>query len=157
MPILPSNIRKQNVIRVSEMAEIVPRLALRLKVHRVGGGVVHHVAILKKTLDQQGIPSRMIKGFCIIEDTKEACEHYWVRTEEGLDLDIAFTVARLKNHELMALVPVLLETLPPGLNRSDSEETRILDENRRLFELFESDPKAFWREAPRDVATFLLK
>ena len=137
--------------------EIVTRLALRLKVYRVGGAVVHHVALLKKSLDQKGIQTRMIKGYCVIEDTKEACEHYWLRTEEGLDIDIGFMVARLKNPELMALVPVLLETLPPGLNRSDVEESRILDENHRLFELFESDPKAFWREAPRDVATFPLK
>ena len=137
--------------------EIVTRLALRLKVHQVGGGVVHHVAILKKTLDRKGVPSRMIKGYCVIEDTKEACEHYWLRTEEGLDLDIGFAVARLKNPELMALEPVLLESLPAGLNRSDAEETRILVENHRLFELFESDPKEFWREAPRDVSTFLLK
>jgi hypothetical protein len=139
------------------MEDIVSRLALRLKVHRVGGAVVHHVALLKKSLDQKGIQTRMIKGYCVIEDTKEACEHYWLRTEEGLDLDIGFVVARLKNPELMALVPVLLESLPEGLNRSDAEESRILDENRRLFELFESDPKAFWREAPRDVATFPLK
>lgn len=139
------------------MEDIVSRLALRLKVHRVGGAVVHHVALLKKSLDQKGIKTRMIKGYCVIEDTKEACEHYWLRTEEGLDLDIGFVVARLKNPELMALVPVLLESLPEGLNRSDAEESRILDENRRLFELFESDPKAFWREAPRDVATFPLK
>lgn len=139
------------------MTEIMTRLALRLKLHRVGGCVVHHVAILKKALEQQGIASQMIKGYCVIEDSKEACEHYWVRTEEGLDLDVAFAVARLKNPELMALEPVLLETLPPGLTRSDSGEILILDENRRLFELFESDPKAFWREAPRDVATFLAK
>jgi len=137
--------------------EIVTRLALRLKVHQVSGAVVHHVALLKKALDQKGITSRMIKGYCVIEDTKEACEHYWLRTEEGLDLDIGFAVARLKNPELMALEPVLLESLPPGLNRSDAEETRILVENRHLFELFESDPKVFWREAPRDVSTFPLK
>ena len=139
------------------MADIMTRLALRLKLHRVGGCVVHHVALLKKALEQQGITSQMVKGYCVIEDSKEACEHYWVRTEEGLDLDVAFAVARLKNPELMALEPVLLEILPPGLTRSDSGEILILDENRRLFELFESDPKAFWREAPRDVATFLLK
>jgi hypothetical protein len=138
-------------------SEIVTRLALRLKVHQVGGAVVHHVAILKKALDRKGVTSRMIKGYCVIEDTKEACEHYWLRTEEGLDLDIGFAVARLKNPELMVLEPVLLEILPPGLIRSDAEETRILNENHRLFELFESDPKEFWREAPRDVSTFLLK
>lgn len=134
------------------------RLAMRLKLHRVGGHVVHHVALLKKALDLQGIPSRMVKGYCVIEESKEACEHYWIRLEDtGLDLDVAFIVARLKNHELMALQPVLLETLPPGLNRSDSEEILIREENRRLFDLFESDPRAFWREAPRDVATFPVK
>jgi hypothetical protein len=138
-------------------SEIVTLLALRLKVHQVGGGVVHHVAILKKALDRKGVTSRMIKGYCVIEDTKEACEHYWLRTEEGLDFDIGFAVARLKNPELMVLEPVLLEILPQGLIRSDAEETRILNENHRLFELFESDPKEFWREAPRDVSTFLLK
>jgi hypothetical protein len=137
--------------------EVVTRLALRLKVYHVSGAVVHHVALLKKALDHKGIQTRMIKGYCVIESTMEACEHYWLRTEEGLDIDIGFAVARLKNPELMALVPVLLESLPEGLNRSDAEESRILDENRRLFELFESDPKAFWREAPRDVATFPLK
>ena len=139
------------------MADVVARLALRLKIHHVSGGVIHHVGILKKTLDHQGISSRVMKGYCVIEETKEACEHYWVRTADGLDLDIAFAVARLKNAELMGLNPVLLETLPPGLSRSDSEETMILAENRRLFDLFESDPKAFWREAPRDASTFLLK
>ena len=139
------------------MDDVVTRLALRLKVHQVGGAMVHHVAILKKALDRKGVTSRMIKGYCVVEDTKEACEHYWIRTEEGLDLDIGFAVARLKNPELMVLEPVLLEILPLGLIRSDAEETRILNENHRLFELFESDPKEFWREAPRDVSTFLLK
>ena len=137
--------------------DLVHNLALRLKLRKTGGMVVHHVALLKKALVLEGIKSTMVKGYCVIEETKEACDHYWVRTEEGLDLDIAFTVAKLKSPELMALRPVLLETLPPGLTRSDSEELLIRDENHRLFELFVSDPKAFWREAPRDVATFHVK
>ena len=120
MQILPSNIRKQNVIRVSEMTEIMTRLALRLKLHRIGGGVVHHVALLKKTLEQQGISSRMIQGFCVIEGTKEACEHYWLRVDTGdpdlpLDLDIGFEVAKLRNRELMALHPVLVDVHSLGL------------------------------------------
>ena len=139
------------------MDDVVHRVALRLKLYKVSGGVVHHVALLKRIMDQRGAPTQMVKGFCVIPETSEACEHYWVRTEEGLDLDVGFEVARLKNPELMALRPVLLETLPPGLTRSDQGETMILEENQRLFDLHQADPKEFWREAPRDVATFHVK
>jgi hypothetical protein len=132
-------------------------MALRLKLHKTSGSVVHHVALLKRALEQQGVPAQIVKGFCVIPETKEACEHYWVRSDEGLDLDVGFEVARLKNPELMALRPVLLESLPPGLTRSDQGETMILEENQRLYDLHQANPKEFWREAPRDVATFHVK
>lgn len=137
------------------MEDDIKRLAFRLKMHNISGSVVHHVALLKRHLDHKGFKTEMIKGFCVIEETKEACDHYWVREKEsGLDLDIAFTVAKLRSPELQALCPVLLESLPPGLTRSDEKETMIREENERLFELFQRDPKAFWREAPRDVTSF---
>lgn len=139
------------------MDDLIHRMALRLKLHKTSGSVVHHVALLKRALDQLGIQTQMVKGFCVIPETKEACEHYWIKTDDGLDLDIGFEVARIKNAELMALRPVLLETLPPGLTRSDQGETLILEENQRLYDLHQSDPKAFWREAPRDVVTFHVK
>ena len=140
------------------MDEIVKRLALRLKMHNVGGGVVHHVALLKKALDFQGVNTKIIKGYCVIEDTKEACEHYWVRDlATGLDFDVAFAVARLRTPELMAIRPVLMDTLPPGLTRSDQEAMEILAENSRLFDLYESSPKDFWREAPKEVSAFHVK
>jgi hypothetical protein len=131
------------------------RLALRIKMHHVSGNVVHHSALLKKFLDQQGIKSEMIKGFCVIPETKEACEHYWIRElNSGLDLDVGFEVAKLRSPELQALHPVLLESIPPGMTRSDEKETMIREDNERLFELYQRDPKAFWREAPRDVTSF---
>ena len=141
------------------MEDIVHRLALRLKLHHVSGSIVHHVALLKKALDRTSASSRIMKGYCVIPETNEACEHYWLRVDTGvpdlpLDLDIGFAVAKLRNPELMALNPVLLETLPEGLTRSDKEELLIRDENQRLFELFQSNSKEFWREAPKDVATF---
>ena len=133
--------------------EFTKRLALRLKVHNIGGTVVHHVAILKRALDQQKIACEMVKGFCVIMESKEVCEHYWVRAD-GLDLDVAFAVAKLKSPELQALHPVLLEECPPGLIHSDEKEEAIRNENSRLFELFQRDSKAFWRESPQDVAGF---
>lgn len=140
------------------MDDIVRRLALRLKMHNVSGNVVHHVAILKRILDQKGVPCQVVQGFCIIPETKEACSHYWTRVDVGdskyLDLDIGFEVAKLRSPELQSLHPVLLESMPSGVTRSDEKETLIREENERLFEILTRDPKAFWREAPRDVKAF---
>jgi len=140
------------------MDDIINHTALRLKLHKVGGTIIHHIALLKRSLDQKGFKTKMVKGWCVIQETKEACEHYWLRElDTGLDLDIGFAVAKLRSPELMALRPVLLESLPPGLDRSDSEEILIRAENRRLFDLYQADPKAFWHESPRDVASFHVK
>lgn len=132
------------------------RLALRIKLHNVSGNVVHHAALLKKSLDQQGLETQLIKGYCYIPETNEACEHYWVReVHTGLDFDIGFEVAKLRSPELQTLHPVLLESLESySVTRSDEKETMIREENERLFELFQRDSKAFWREAPRDVTSF---
>ena len=134
------------------MDDVVKKLALKIKLRRVSGNAVHHAALLVKVL---GDGAKLVKGYCVIPETKEACEHYWVRYE-GMDLDVAFAVARLRNLELQAVSPVLLECLPPGLNRSDLAETMIREENERLFELYQQSPKAFWREAPHDVRNFRL-
>lgn len=135
------------------------RMALRIKMHNISGNVVHHAAILKRTLDQQSVPCVMVKGFCVIPETKEACEHYWVRVMDlsapPFDMDIGFEVAKLRSPELQALHPVLLESLGSmPVTRSDEKEFVIRHENERLFELFQRDPKAFWHEAPRDVKDF---
>lgn len=140
------------------MEDIVKQAALRLKVHNVPGTVIHHLALLKRSLDQKGAKTVMVKGWCVIEQTKEACEHYWLReVDTGLDMDLGFAVAKLRTPELAALHPVLLESLPPGLTRSDSEETLIRAENSRLFDLFQENPKAFWRESPREVTSFHMR
>lgn len=140
------------------MDDILKHVALRLKLHNVGGTIIHHIALLKRHLDQKGHQTEMIRGWCVIPETKEACEHFWLRElDTGLDIDIGFAVAKLRSPELMTLRPVLLESLPPGLTRSDLGETLIRAENNRLFDLLLTDPKAFWRETPRDVATFHVK
>lgn len=140
------------------MEDVVKQAALRLKIHNVPGTVIHHLALLKRSLDQKGAKTVMVKGWCVIEQTKEACEHYWLReVDTGLDMDLGFAVAKLRTPELAALHPVLLESLPLGLTRSDSEETLIRAENSRLFDLFQENPKAFWRESPREVTSFHMR
>jgi hypothetical protein len=136
----------------------IKRLAMRMKLHKVGGSPVHHCAILAKQLAQIGISTKMVKGYCVIPQTKEACTHYWLReTESGLDLDVGFAVACLRTPELAAIHPVLLEELPEGMTRSDENETEITSENQVLFDLYHKDIKEFWRVAPGDVKGFSIR
>lgn len=131
------------------------RLAMRLKLHKVEGTVVHHCAILMKFLSEEGVASRMVHGYCI--SPNEICEHFWVQIlPERLDLDIGYELACLYSPELMALKTVLAEEYPVGLKGQDGKEPEILrqEDNQRLFELFETDPKTFWNEAPKSVRTF---
>jgi len=131
------------------------RLAMRMKLHKVNGTVVHHCALLKKILNEQGVKASVIHGYCI--SPGEICEHYWVRTDdEGLDLDIGYELACLYSPELLAMKTVLSENFPEGLKGSDGKEPEVLrqEDNQRLFELYETDPVTFWKEAPKDVRTF---
>ena len=133
----------------------VKRIAMRMKLHKVTGTVVHHCAILKKLLAEKGVDSKVIHGYCI--SPGEVCEHYWVRTiDEGLDLDIGYELACLYNPELLALKTVLMEDFPIDLKGADGKEPEVLrqEDNQRIFELYETDPVTFWKESPKDVKTF---
>jgi hypothetical protein len=140
------------------LTDLVHRTALRIKLNKVGGSIIHHIALLKRGLENSKIQCVMVKGYCVIPQTKEACTHYWLReTESGLDLDVGFAVACLRTPELAAIHPVLLEELPEGMTRSDENETEITSENQVLFDLYHKDIKEFWRVAPSDVKGFSVK
>lgn len=129
------------------------RFAMRIKLHKVGGSVVHHCALLQRALEHEGIKARVVKGICIVPRTREICEHYWVRTEDdGLDLDIGYEVGCLYSPELMAVDTVLLDTVPEGFTKPETDP-----ENIRLFELYMSDPRTFWLEAPMKNKNILIK
>lgn len=128
----------------------VKRLAMLLKLRKVGGSVVHHCAILRRLLKEKGVETRLVKGFCV--SPGEVCEHYWLETlDEKLHLDVGLEVAKLHSSELSTLKTMLLETLPDEL-----KDVHVLkqDDNDRLFELYQTDMKTFWSEAPYDVRTF---
>lgn len=128
----------------------IKRIALRMKIRKVGGSVVHHCAILRKLLAEIGIKTKIIKGFCV--SPGDVCEHYWVRTDdEGLDMDIGFEIAKLYTPELGDLQTMLLEKIPDDLS---SVTVLKQEDNARLYDLHESDVKTFWAESPFDVRTF---
>jgi len=128
----------------------VKRLAMLMKLRKVSGTVVHHCAILRKLMAESGIETKIVKGYCV--SPGEVCEHYWVRTvEEGLDMDIGLELAKLYTPDLADMKTMLLETLPAELS---SVKVLKQEDNERLYELYETDPKTFWNEAPIDVRNF---
>lgn len=132
------------------MEDTVRRLAMRMKLHRLRGGVVHHCALLRRMLDLQGIKTELVKGFCV--SPGDVCEHYWVRTvPSGLNLDIGYEVACLYTPELKDLQVMLLDSIPPELA---GIEVKRQEDHARLFELYQTDPKTFWDETPVDVRRF---
>ena len=128
----------------------VKRLAMLMKLRKISGTVVHHCAILRKLMTEAGIETQIVKGYCV--SPGEVCEHYWVRTvEEGLDMDIGLEIAKLYTPELADMRTMLLEELPVELSN-----VKVLkqEDNERLYELYQTDPKTFWNESPHDVRTF---
>ena len=129
--------------------ESVKRIAMRMKLRKVEGSIVHHCALLCRLLD---VKAHVVKGFCV--SPGDVCEHYWVRTDdEGLDLDIGMAYATLFSPELATMRTMLLEEIPSELANI---EVKKQDDNARLYELYTTDPKTFWAEAPASVRTFRL-
>jgi len=129
--------------------ESVKRIAMRMKLRKVEGSIVHHCAILCKLLN---VKAHVVKGFCI--SPGDVCEHYWVRTDaEGLDLDIGMAYATLFSPDLAIMRTMLLEEIPPELA---SIEVKKQPDNANLYELYVTDPKTFWSEAPSSVRTFRI-
>ena len=141
--ILQSLIKTFNV--TNPMEDQVRRFAMRIKLHRLSGTVVHHCALLRRMLPFE---SQLIKGYCV--SPGDVCEHYWVRVGD-LDLDIGYEVACLYTPELRDLQTMLVEKIPDELKHV---EVKRQDDNERLYELYITDPGTFWSEAPVDVRRF---
>lgn len=124
------------------------RLALRISLHKLPGSVVHHQALLHKHLERNGIKCTFTQGYALSPADKMACWHCWVTDEQGNEYDItAHSVGEILRSA----------SIPEGYQRAEFQDDRgklILDENQRLYELFITDPRKFWEEAPPKLKSF---
>lgn len=141
---------------MDERTKIFTKVASRLNIRNTPGNVVSHVALLKRIFDKNKIKTTIMRGFCYVHNTKEVCNHYWLRDEFGVDFDISFEVAKLKNPLLMSLHVALLEKAPIGIEPIDKDETEIISSNKRLYELLKYEPEQFWLEAPVEIKSFKI-
>ena len=123
------------------------RLALRIKLNKIGGSIVQHVALMINHLRVHGIKAKMVQGYALAE--KSGCWHVW-----AVEGDNVYDLASYMFPDIQ--VELALE-FPEGYERDESKDEQgkyILDENQRLFDLYTRDEKAFWKEAPPKVRNF---
>jgi len=133
------------------MDEYVRKLSLGMKLHKVGGTVIHHQAILIRYLRTvHKLECELVEGYIMTGDN-ETCWHCWVEVGEQ-KYDIAWLIAGLPDTRNS-----LVREIPEGYERMDLKDERgryVVDENMRLFQLFNTDEKKFWEEAPVAVKKF---
>lgn len=141
--------------------DLVRRTALRIKMNKVSGSVIQHIALLKRALEQKNIHCDFVQGYAVIPATKEACMHFWLQEKEsGLHLDIGWEIAKLKSPELQTLHPILVDEVPEGVVRSDvgdPDSEEMQKSNMEQYTLYHTNEKEFWRLAPYDIKSFSIK
>lgn len=134
------------------MDECVRRLSLRIRLYKVGGTVIHHQALLARYLRTvKKVDCKLVDGFIVTGDN-ESCWHCWIELGDGSKQDITYHIADIPDTRAS-----LVHQVPDGVVRVDLADERgrmIVDENMRLFDLFQSDEKKFWSEAPPNVKSF---
>jgi hypothetical protein len=121
---------------------LVERLATRIHLKKPGGSVVHHVVHLKNLLKSP--EARVVRGWAVVQETLEACPHYWVEFK-GLKLDVALEVARRHNPDAQLGTMELVEDVGKlsGFKFIDETKQPTLFENLKLYSEYASGPDAF--------------
>lgn len=130
------------------------RLAFKMKLHGLKIPVVYQCALLVGVLQRNGKNATIESGFIIFGDV--ACKHYWVKCE-GNNLDIGTKLGQLYSPHL-ACVPVqLVYELDESIKRVDlesEENKKISMESEIHYDLYNKDPKEFWKQKPRTLRNF---
>lgn len=125
------------------------RFSLRLKLHKVPGSMVQHQALLHKHLEKvHGLKCKFVQGYAISPVDKMACWHCWIEDSHGVEYDVT---------QHMVGQILRSDSVPEGYTRAEFQDDQgkiILDENQRLYDLFVTNPKKFWEEAPPKVKSF---
>ncbi len=129
---------------------MIRRMALRMKLQKTGGTIVHQTALMINLLRIKGFKPRMVTGF-VANGPGEVCWHCWAVTDTGERHDIIpYMIADLCEMEYFSEMPAGYKRAEVG----DDQAKYVLDENERLFELYHKDEKEFWKEAPVKVRKF---
>ena len=117
--------------------DTLKRFMLTLRLRNSKYAVVEQCALFSRV-----IGGGVVSGFAISNGA--VCNHYWVEKDDEV-FDVARSYSALFSPELNALTIQLVREIPEGQNvlGADDQETK---RNAELYELYCTDPKAFWKQ-----------
>jgi hypothetical protein len=100
--------------------------------------------------------SRLVQGFCVLNETKNACWHVVAMVEDATSessqvLDIGYAMACMEDPEFAKCQITLSPTEPEGC------EIQKDDLVIQSWDLYQKDPKDFWKKMPKKVQDFRAK
>lgn len=128
-------------------SEIQRRLALKIRLNKIEGVGITGPVILHEVLYMNSYPSKLVQGYCRINEG-EPCWHLIVMVDTE-PLDIGYTLACLQDPEY-AKYRVTLSQEEPEKYESDKMVTDS-------WELYQKDPKEFWKKMPMKLQNFRAK
>jgi hypothetical protein len=112
------------------------RFALRLKLHKVDGTIVHHNALLRRIIPK----GQLVQGYSLCDN--EACWHCWVVDAQGEIFDVG---------KQLGIQYTYSDHVPEGYKEMEHE---MIEKNKKLYQLYIDDPIKFWKQAPTKVKNF---
>jgi hypothetical protein len=135
--------------KMNDPSSIQRRLALKMRLNKIDGVGVTGPIILHEVLTKMSFSSKLVQGFCSVND-EGSCWHVIVMADDGLVLDIGHTLACLQDPEFSKCKFVLSQEEPEGEYQKDQ---LVIDS----WEIYQKDPKDFWKKMPKKVQDFRAK
>ena len=124
------------------MEQLIHRFCIKYRVNKAECSVIHQCALFIGYLKRNGISSTMTKGFCTCAGA--ACRHFWVDADTQ-KIDIAREISKFHTPELEYIPTVLQYEIADDVKRIDLQDPKIVEENERLFELWNENQAEFWK------------
>ena len=128
-------------------SEIQRRLALKIRLNKIEGVGVTGPIILHEILYTNSYPSKLVQGYCRTNDA-DPFWHVIVMVGEEV-LDIGHTLACLQDSEFIKFRFTMSQEEPEEYQK----EQMVIDS----WEIYQKDPKDFWKKMPKKIQDFRAK
>jgi hypothetical protein len=115
------------------------RIYLRIRLNKIEESIVYNQALIIKHLHKHGIQAELKQGY--VQSGKDVCWHCWAEHEYTKYDYIAYI---LNN--------IIYYTSIPENHKEQTHD--MIDTNKKLFELYHTDQKEFWKNAPKKIREF---
>ena len=124
--------------------DLQTRYALRIKLNKFEHQAVFIQALLCELINKGGKSnSTLVQGYCTVYG--DSCYHVWIEDEQGNVTDVAKKIFKEFDTPDFILTKNYIE-------KANKDQITV-----DLFELYSSDPKAFWKKASHPFLAFRSK